>query len=111
MGVVRRPSSPSAWSDSSANSATLRSANTAGLACQLHGKTRWRTDRGHDRNASHCRLLHELEAHAAADDEYALTRGQIAGELLGPDDFVERIVSAHVLADRSEAAVEVKQGR
>src|SRR5689334_25337612 len=78
---------------------------------QLDGETRWRADCRDDGNPSHQRLLNQLEAHPATDDEYSLMSGQDAGDELGADHFVERIVTPDVLAQHKQSCVEVVQRR
>src|SRR3954470_20947656 len=83
----------------------------ASLARQLDRETRRRADRGDDRDAGHECLLHQLEAHAAAHHEYSLICWQPPREQLDTDDLVERVMTADVLAQRHQSAIEIEQGR
>jgi hypothetical protein len=75
---------------------------------QAHGEARRGPDRRQDRTARHHRLLHQLEAGSAADQEHAVRDGRGAGEEPGADQFVEGVVEADVPARAQELASRVE---
>ena len=82
------------------------------LAEPLRGidrEVRRRRDRGEDRNAGDGGLLHDLEAHPAADEEDSIAQREHAGQELRADELVQGVVPADVLAQGDEVTIEVEQ--
>src|SRR5262245_48205747 len=68
------------------------------LAGQLHGQAGGGADGGEDRDSRHRRLLHQLEAGPAADEQDPVVQWGAAGEELAADELVQGVVPADVLA-------------
>src|SRR3990170_3093874 len=64
---------------------------------RLHGETRKRADRAHDRDPRAAGLLHELERQAARDLEQAVGERWTADQNLLADDLVDGVVATDVL--------------
>src|SRR5690606_7960225 len=75
---------------------------------ELDRERRRRADCREQRAAGHHRFLHQLEARAAADDDAVLGDRQRAGHESIPDELVERVVAADVLAHEHDAPVAVE---
>ena len=70
----------------------------------LDREVRRSRDRGDDRDAGDGRLLDDLEADPAADHEDPAVERHRLGQDLRPDQLVERVVPADVLAQREQLA-------
>ena len=79
---------------------------------ELYGQARRRRYRCQQRNAGGERLLHDLEAAAAADEQHMSPEWQAAFQESPPDDLVHGIMSADVFAqdDQFAAGVEKRRG-
>ncbi len=75
----------------------------------LHREVARGGDGGEDRDAGDGRLLDELEAGPARDQHDPVVERQLAGEQPAPDQLVQRVVPADVLAHRDERPVGVEQ--
>ena len=80
--------------------------SAASTARSLGAETAARIGRAGDR-----RLLDELEARPARDQDDPPVERQRAGQRLAPDQLVERVVAADVLAQGEQPAVGVEQAR
>ena len=81
------------------------------LAGQLDGQARRRADGRQHRDAGDRRLLHQLEARPAADQQDGVVEGRAAGEERRADELVQGVVPADVLAHVEQPAVGVEQRR
>src|SRR5690606_2722385 len=83
----------------------------AELFGELHGERARGADGGEERAAGHHRLLHQLEARAAADDDAEARERQRVRHQAVADQLVERVVAADVLADEGDLAGGVEETR
>ena len=63
------------------------------------------------RDAGHQRFLHQLEAGAAADEQQMIRERRVAGQHFGADQFIHRVVPAHVLPQKLKLALGREQRR
>ena len=62
------------------------------------GEAGGRRDGAGDGDAGHGRLLDDLEADPARDEKHAVSQRRLAGQKAMPDDLVDGVVAADVLA-------------
>ncbi len=74
------------------------------LPGQAHGQARRGAHGRQDGDAGHHRLLHQLEARPAADQQHGLGERRAAGEELAADQLVQGVVPADVLAQAQQVA-------
>ena len=77
----------------------------------LHGEVARGGDGGEQRDARDGRLLDELEAGPARDQQHPVVERQLAGQQPAPDELVQGVVPADVLAQRDERPVGGEQPR
>ena len=80
----------------------------AAVAAELDCEGRGSADGDDDRAAGHGRLLDELEGKPAADADDLVRDGRSPSRKRPPDDLVERVVAADVLARVKKAAESVR---
>ncbi len=81
----------------------------AAVTGQAYGQAGRRPHRGEHGDAGERRLLHQLEARPAADEEHAAGERQFARDKEGADELVECVVPADVLAHGQKLATGVEQ--
>src|SRR5260370_15175221 len=95
-GENRTPSCDAAGVDVEASVADEAEKREAKLPRQFDGQCRWSADRGEDGDPGDDGFLHQLEAGAAADDQYRAAEWRAAVAKERSDHLVDGVMAADV---------------
>lgn len=77
----------------------------------MESQTRRRADSRQKWNTAHGGFLHQFKTRSSAYQHQRLTKRQTPMHECPPDDFIQRIMTSHVLTQAEQRAVHVEQGR